>query len=204
MSGASVRGLALFDFDKTLSDRDTLFDFHSLYFGKSRVYAWALRHVPFLLGCPLGWSDRGKLKENFLASFWSGVPYEEFARAARKYSLEQMPRVVRPRALKVLEQHLQRGDRVLVISASIKEWLEPWCLAQGVDQVLATEMEVQEGVLSGALATPNCRGPEKIRRLREVLNPQAYSPIYAYGDSDGDREMLALADYPVYRWRSGP
>ena len=203
MSGVSVQGLALFDFDKTLSDRDTLFDFHSLHFGKSRVCAWALGHGFSLLGCPLGWTDRGELKEHFLSHFWRGVPYEEFARAARKYSLEDMPRVVRPRALKVLEEHLERGDRVLVISASIKEWLEPWCLAQGVDQVLATEMEVREGVLSGALAIPNCRGPEKIRRLREILNPEEYSPIYAYGDSDGDREMLALADRPVYRWRSG-
>ena len=203
MSGVSVQGLALFDFDKTLSDRDTLFDFHSLHFGKSRVCAWALGHGFSLLGCPLGWTDRGELKEHFLSHFWRGVPYEEFARAARKYSLEDMPRVVRPRALKVLEEHLERGDRVLVISASIKEWLEPWCLAKGVDQVLATEMEVREGVLSGALAIPNCRGPEKVRRLREILNPEEYSPIYAYGDSDGDREMLALADRPVYRWRSG-
>jgi len=202
MSGGALRGLALFDFDKTLSDRDTLFDFHCSHFGKSRVYAWALGHGPSLLGCPLGWTHRGRIKEAFLSHFWRGIPYETFARAARTYSLERIPGILLPQALQTLEEHVRRGDRVLVISASIREWLEPWCLGRGVDRVLATEMEVREGVLSGRLATPNCRGPEKIRRLREVLDPKDYSPLYAYGDSDGDREMLALADHPVYRWRT--
>ncbi|HOO63628.1 MAG TPA: HAD-IB family hydrolase [Synergistaceae bacterium] len=204
MRGSAVsRGLALFDFDKTLSDRDTLFDFHCCHFGTFRVYSWALRHFPTLLGCPLGWSDRGAVKQAFLRHFWKGVPYEDFAQAAHKYSLEKMPRTLRPRALEVLQKHLERGDRVLVISASIKEWLEPWCFDAGISQVLGTEMEVRDGVLTGSLQTPNCRGPEKIRRLREVLLPEEYSPIYAYGDSDGDKEMLALADFPVYRWRTG-
>ncbi len=204
MSGTNVRGLALFDFDKTLSDRDTLFDFHCWYFGKPRVYAWALRHGVALAGCPLKWSDRGRVKQAFLSYFWKGVPYEEFAEAARKYSLEYMPRILRPEALKALEEHRERGDRILIVSASLKEWLEPWGLANGVDMILGTEMEVREGILTGELRTPNCRGAEKVRRLREVLDPEEYSPICAYGDSDGDREMLALADIPVYRWRRNP
>ena len=158
MSAANVRGLALFDFDKTLSDRDSLFDFHCWHFGKFRVYTWALRHGMALAGCPLKWSDRGKVKETFLSYFWKGVPYEEFAEAARKYSLEYMPRILRSEALQALKEHRERGDRILIVSASLKEWLEPWGLSNEVDMILGTEMEVREGILTGKLRYPQLPG----------------------------------------------
>ncbi len=200
MTSSSLKGLGLFDFDKTISDRDTLLDFHRFHFGASRVYSWAMAHGFSLLGCTLGYTERGKVKEKFLAHFWKDTPYEDFLKAAEKYSLKRLPAIVRPQALKALQSHLEKGHRVVVISASIREWLEPWCTSKGIHRVIATEMDVKQDVLTGFLKTPNCRGPEKIRRLREVLNPEGYSPIYAYGDSDGDKEMLALADVPVYRW----
>jgi phosphatidylglycerophosphatase C len=69
--------------------------------------------------------------------------------------------------------------------------------------VLATEMEVgPDGRLTGAIAGANVRGPEKARRLDEWLGGRG-AVVYAYGDSEGDDDLLARADHPVRVDRRG-
>jgi phosphoserine phosphatase len=45
-----------------------------------------------------------------------------------------------------------------------------------------------------------CSGGEKVRRIRERYDLTQYPIIYAYGDTDEDREMLELAHEKYYRW----
>jgi phosphatidylglycerophosphatase C len=67
----------------------------------------------------------------------------------------------------------------------------------GFDAVLATRLEVDtDGRLTGRLSGANCRGPEKVARLREWRSGELVVD-FAYGDSAGDREMLALAEVPI-------
>jgi HAD superfamily phosphoserine phosphatase-like hydrolase len=78
------------------------------------------------------------------------------------------------------------------ISASIADWIRPWTERLGIE-LLATELERRHGRITGDLAGENCRGEAKVRRLKEILNPDAYQPIHAYGDTSGDTAMLACA-----------
>ena len=73
----------------------------------------------------------------------------------------------------------------------------------GVQGALATELQVgPDGRCTGHLDGPNCRGHEKVERLRRWLGGR--SPrLWAYGDSSGDDELLAMADHPV-RVHSAP
>ena len=72
-------------------------------------------------------------------------------------------------------------------------WLEPWARMNGFE-LLCTQAEwTTDGKYSGQFATPNCHGPEKVRRLMEVVEPGEYEAVLAFGDSSGDKEMLALA-----------
>jgi phosphatidylglycerophosphatase C len=62
-------------------------------------------------------------------------------------------------------------------------------------------------VVFGELVGANCRGPEKLRRFDEWLASRGMARgdglvLWAYGDSAGDRELLAAADHPV--WASTP
>jgi phosphoserine phosphatase len=50
--------------------------------------------------------------------------------------------------------------------------------------------------LSGFISK-NCYGQEKVNRLLEVEPDRKNYYLYAYGDSRGDREMLAFADFPT-------
>ena len=85
-----------------------------------------------------------------------------------------------------------------MVSASVEEWVAPWCLNLGVDKVLTTKVEVKEGRLTGRLLSKNCYGQEKVNRLLEVEPERNSYILHAYGDSRGDKEMLAFADFPVW------
>ena len=100
--------------------------------------------------------------------------------------------------LKVHHKYYSRypnGDKVYVISASITEWVSPWCFAQGITHVLCTDVEVTDSLkLTGRFRTKNCYGQEKVNRLLEIESDRHSYWLIAYGDSKGDREMLSFAD----------
>lgn len=190
--------LALFDMDGTLTRRDTLSDLLITQFGVARCLAAGVRLAPSLLGVPLGAVHRDHAKVHLLRHFFGGMADASFRALGRDYALNHLDRLLRPEARARLNWHRQAGHRVVVISASVSEWLRPWTDSLGIE-LLATHMERRNGRLTGDLAGPNCRGAEKVVRLRALLDPAAYHPIYAYGDTAGDTEMLALADHATYR-----
>src|ERR1700736_289085 len=57
----------------------------------------------------------------------------------------------------------------------------------------------RDGIFDGRLIGINCRGAEKVARLEKLIGGFDGHQIFAYGDSDGDREMLRVADFPFYR-----
>ena len=191
--------LALFDFDGTLTERDTFFDFHRSVFGTRKLSRAML--VALFAGCASMTLTRESLKENLLVSLWQGFSYQEYRNLAISYSLTKINKNIKPQAMRIFKRHIDCGDRVIIVSASLREWIEPWASEFGNIQVIATEMEQVHGVLTGHLASKNCRGVEKVHRIKAKVNLEEYDRVYAYGNSAGDKEMLALADECVYRWR---
>lgn len=192
------RALALFDLDGTLTRRDTLSDLLVRHFGLGRCIAAGLRLSPWLVGVLIGLVHRDTAKVYVLRHFFGGMPDAEFTALTRHYALNHLEKLLRPQARAQLDWHRDQGHRVIVISASIADWIRPWTERQGIE-LLATELERVDGRITGNLAGENCRGPAKVKRLEALLNPDAYQPIHAYGDTSGDTAMLALADHPVYR-----
>lgn len=194
----SDRALALFDLDGTLTRRDTLSDLLVRQFGVGRCLGAGVRLSPWLLGVLVGRVHRDTAKVYVLRHFFANMPATDFEALARHYALNHLEKLLRPKAWAQLDWHRQQGHRVIVISASIADWIRPWTERLGIE-LLATELERRHGRITGDLAGENCRGEAKVRRLKEILNPDAYQPIHAYGDTSGDTAMLALADHPVYR-----
>jgi HAD superfamily hydrolase (TIGR01490 family) len=101
--------------------------------------------------------------------------------------------------LKRLQRHASEGHTLCVVSASMDEWVRPICQKIGVDEVIATRVEVSsEGKLTGRFSSPNCYGAQKVDRLLEVYPQGSISYLYAYGDSQGDKELLEFADEGFY------
>ena len=190
--------LALFDFDGTLTRRDSLLHFTEYAVGRTRLVAGLMTLSPWLVAMRSGLVSNHRTKERYFARFFGGMEATRFEAVARRYALERLDRIVSPVALDRLEWHRRAGHTVVVVSASCRQWLEPWCTARGA-ALICTELEVDEGRITGRLAGPNCHGPQKVVRIRAELDPERFERVFAYGDSRGDREMLAIADEPFYR-----
>jgi len=190
--------LALFDFDGTLTSKDSLPDFIQFAVGKPTYYFGLSRLSPVLLGYLFGFITNDIAKQKLVARYFKGWSFDRFQQVANDYSLSEIDKIVRPQAIEKLKWHEQQGDRVIIVSASMEDWLKPWCDNRGIE-LLATRLVTENGFLSGEFATPNCHGQEKVNRITALLNLSEYDRVFAYGDSSGDTEMLAIADESYYQ-----
>ena len=185
--------LAAFDFDGTLTRRDTFIDFARWSVGWPRLAVALMCSLPAIARWKLGRLDSGKAKETLFGHLFAGMPAEEFDRLGRDYA-RRIRQITRPEIVGRMGALMVEGTPACIVTASLRNWVEPWAKSMGVGKVIATEAEVgPDGRLTGRFATPNCRGPEKVRRLKEAypdLNP---ARLIAYGDSSGDNELLAFA-----------
>jgi phosphatidylglycerophosphatase C len=192
--------VAAFDFDGTLTRRDTLLPFLRYLLGD----AWLVRHAlvlsPTLLGYGLGLINNGVAKERVLIRCLAGMEMDALRQQGKRFAEQVLPGLLRQEALRRFAWHRQQGHRCVAISASLELYVRPWAQSAGFDDVIATQLEVrQDGRVSGKLAGVNCYGHEKILRLEALLGPRSGYSLYAYGDSRGDRELLSSADYAYYR-----
>lgn len=139
-----------------------------------------------------------KAKEIVLTYFLKGLGEEEVEQVAREFTTEVIPRLLRPKAIEQIKKHQENCDDIYLVSASAENWLKSWCDQIGI-KIIGTKLEVIDGKITGKIDGNNCYGQEKVARIKAEINISKYSEIYAYGDSNGDKEMLALADHAYYR-----
>ena len=192
------RNIAVFDFDGTLTTRDSFLAFIKWACGSVGYYTGFVRFAPQLLLMLMHLYPNWKAKERIFAHFFKGWQYSWFKALGEDFASEFESMRNEP-VISRLHEHIDRGDTIYVISASLPEWVEPWCKQLGVNAVLATEVEVDDnGRLTGRFKTKNCYGQEKVDRLLKVEPDRETYLLHAYGDSRGDRELLAFADHATH------
>jgi phosphatidylglycerophosphatase C len=192
--------IAVFDFDETLTTKHSLRPFIRYVVGTRRWITGILRSSPWLVASGIHIVDRGRAKAHLLRATIRGRTRSELEAKAQQFAKERLPAMIRPEMAARVKDHLRRGHQLVLATASPDLYLRPWATREGFHVVLATELEFVDERCTGRLATPNCRGKEKARRLQEWLSSQPPSLLYAYGDNRGDREMLRMADRP---WKRG-
>lgn len=192
------QGLVLFDFDGTLTRKDTLPDFIQFACGRWHYYWGLVCLAPWLILYVVKLMPNDKAKEKMLGHFFRGWDAKRFNAAAKEYSLNKIEPLLRPKAKQAIEEYRQQGAKIVVISASLRNWLEPWCEQNGFE-LLATEFAVKNGILSGKFDGNNCYGQEKVRRILKAYRLPEFAFVHAYGDSSGDKPMLALANKGYYK-----
>lgn len=191
--------VAAFDVDGTLTKRDCVVPYLVRVAGRRRVLSASLRHPVLLLATAVGRGDRDRLKELVVGRLVRGRHRSSLEKLGETYAREAISRWLRPDTMARLRWHRDRGHSVVLVSASLRPYLEPLAadVIGGVDAVLCTDVETSvDGVCTGRLRGGNCRGPEKSHRLRAWLEGRS-ATIWAYGDSAGDAELLAMADHAV-------
>jgi phosphatidylglycerophosphatase C len=200
--------VAAFDFDGTLTWRDTLLPFLRHLLGLPTLLWMLLACSPWLLGYALRLTSNHRAKGALLHACLSGQAEDAVKAKAETYLHRAMPDQWRPWALEQLRSHQRQGHCCVIVSASPSFYMHLVGKLLHVDAVLCTEMEISNGRYTGRMVTANCHGAEKVRRLqtwfKERFGANTVATLYAYGDTRGDHPMLSLAQHAWYRQRPWP
>lgn len=195
--------VAAFDFDGTLTHRDTLLPFLIRSLGWPRFLRALLLSAPWLAAYALRLMSNHRAKARLLQVSLAGMRPEQAQGHAQDFVDHYLPGQWQAWGLQQLVQHQRQGHRCVIVSASPDIYLQAVATSLGVDAVLCTEMELKGGRYSGRMATPNCHGEQKVLRLqawlRTTLGEGALPELHAYGDTRGDLPLLHLADQAWYR-----
>jgi phosphatidylglycerophosphatase C len=198
----TTRAVAAFDFDGTLTRRDTLVPFLTTLVGPGAVARALGAGSAQLALAAAGRGDRDAAKERLLTRVLAGRPYAEVEAAGRTFGAELARSGLTPDGRDRIAWHRGKDHEVVIVSASLDVYLDEVARELGIAHVLCTGLLADEGGrCTGGLRGANCRGPEKATRLRALLGDDDVE-LWAYGNSRGDDEMLALAQHPV-RFRRG-
>ena len=182
--------IAFFDFDGTITKSDSFALFLRFILGR-KFYAKLAQNLYLLVLYKLGFISNSGVKERILASCIRGMEVGKFAGFCKDF-LPILESICKDSALQKIAWHKAQGHKVAIVSASFEEYLG--LLAQKLEiDLIATKMEVVDSRITGRFATPNCYGAQKVARIKARYNLGDFSQIYAYGDTRGDKEMLALA-----------
>ncbi len=203
MTGPDSRlRVAAFDVDGTITRHDCVVPFLRRVAGTATLGRRLVAQTP-TVSARAARRDRDGLKAAATAAAFAGQPLARIESLASDFARSVHATDLRAETIALLDEHRRRGDTVLLISASFEVYLRPLAELLGADDALAVRLEVgPDGILTGRLDGANCRGPEKVRRLHAWLDEHAGGRasvhVSAYGDSTGDRELLADAD--VAHW----
>ncbi len=194
----SVRRVAAFDFDGTITRRDTLVPFLLRTAGPwATLRGAATGAVAWLAGGRDRNARRAKAKQAYLRAVFAGTPIADLQERGHEYAAG-LPDQFRPASLERIAWHRSEGHELVLVTASLRLYAEPAAMALGFDHVIAVDLDIDEtGRATGAIVGVNVRGPEKATRLRRHLGDGPVE-LWAYGDSDGDAELLAMADHPTW------
>lgn len=196
--GVEDAGVVAFDFDGTLTTHDSYTAFLKWRAGPARYNLGMTRLIPSAISY-LGHRNRGRIKAAATREFLSGVSRERLEADAKAFAELMAPRLLRPDALRTWRRWTQRRAKMVIVTASPEIVVAPFARGLGADLLIGTELAFDDrDRVIGSFAGANCRGPEKVRRLEEVFGPGLRLRA-AYGDTSGDREMLAIAEEPGYR-----
>jgi HAD superfamily hydrolase (TIGR01490 family) len=190
--------IAFFDFDGTITKRDTLLEFIKFSKGIFGFYFGLLVNLPFLIAFKLGFISNQSAKEKVLRFFFHNTPIAIFQERCANFSKNVLPKLIRPKALEEIQRLKQKNTIVVVVSASPENWIEDWAKKLQLE-VIGSRLEIREGKLTGKILGKNCHGDEKVNRISEVYNLSNYYIVAAYGDSRGDKPMLQLAEKAYYK-----
>jgi HAD superfamily hydrolase (TIGR01490 family) len=191
-----MRTVAAFDIDGTLARRDTVLPFLARVAGRPALVAALASEWRALARIGAGGDARDAAKAAVVSRMLGGRPYDVVRATGESYAAELRAVRLRPDVLGRLRWHQGRGDEVVLVTAALDVYVEPLGRELGAE-VLATRLAVgAAGELTGELDGANCRGDEKLRRLRLLVGDDV--ELWAYGNSSGDAPMLDAADVGVW------
>jgi phosphatidylglycerophosphatase C len=197
LCGAAVN-LALFDFDGTLTTQDSFTKFLRYATRPIRIAAGSALLSPVIVGYKMGLLSAAVARPIVSGFAFRAERASRVRELGERFAGEVLPTLLREGSMERVAWHQAQGDRVVVVSASLDAYLEPWCRERGLE-LICTQLEEKAGFLTGRYLRGDCAGEGKVALVRERYDLAEYAVIFAYGDSPDDAPMLGLAHRRFYQ-----
>ncbi len=197
----SKPSLALFDFDGTITYQDmfSLFFHYSAIGTRKRVSKVVL--LPFYLLYKIRILPARFMRPIATFIAFAGRETQQVKAIGTRFANDVIPRYLRPEAVERLNWHHNNGDTIVVVSASLNAYLQPWCEANGY-HLLCSEVITDKPNISGVYLQGDCSLERKVTRVKASFNLNDFASVYAYGDTHEDIPMLKLADHAMLNWKA--
>ncbi|ENV33507.1 HAD-IB family hydrolase [Acinetobacter gerneri] len=187
------KNLALFDFDGTLCKKDSFTGFIFYALSKRHIVKQGLKILPWIQAYYLNVYPANSMRPKLYNAMFRNANADEIRILAQEYA----PSLLNHLNKNIYKQfliHKQNGDEIVIVSASIDIYLEIICEILEV-KLICTKTEIKNDKLTGSYATADCSCEQKRIRVLDEYNLDHYHNVYAYGNSNEDLEMCALADF---------
>ena len=192
------KSIAFFDFDGTITKKDSMLEFARFCSGTIAYVAGMCLISPWLIAMKIGLVNTKIAKEKLITYFLKNTPVEVFNKDCISFTEKVIPFLIKEDALATIKKYQAENIPVIIVSASAENWIAPWCVKNNL-KLIGTQLEIKDDKITGKLNGENCNENEKVSRIKKLFNLADYDNIYCYGDSDGDKMMLQLATHPHYR-----
>ncbi|MCS3868708.1 HAD superfamily hydrolase (TIGR01490 family) [Chryseobacterium ginsenosidimutans] len=193
-----MKKLYCFDFDGTLTYKDTMFMYLKFY-DPIKFQIQFLKHVPLFVLLKLKLAETEKVKKSFIGSILKGQTQEKIEKKSKQFFEEHYPKIIRENALDFIQNIDRDNTQSLLVTASLDIWAKPFADAFKM-QLVSTKAEFQNGVFTGNFIGKNCNGKEKLVRIEAEISNHKYDKIIAFGDTSGDKPMLKWANEGHYQF----
>ncbi len=129
----------------------------------------------------------------------AGQPMATLEAWHREFMASKIEPILLPKATRLIDNHRNRGDQLLVITATNRFITEPIAVALGIPDIVACEPELVDGLYTGEPTGIPSYKEGKITRLHQWLEGREISleGAYFYSDSHNDLPLLELVDKPI-------
>ncbi|MCS6104125.1 HAD-IB family hydrolase [Clostridium botulinum] len=195
-----MKKIAIFDIDYTITKKETLMEFFKYYIKKD---IRAIRFLPRAIYCGgmylLKFYDEKMVKEKFL-KFIDGISEEELDKIVESFYTEKLSNLLYSDAMDMMKKLKAEGYDIYLISASPEFYINKFYNVKEVDRVIGTKFKFNDGKFLRQMDGINCKGEEKVRRLKEVLKEEKievdFKESYMFSDSLSDKPLLDLVGKP--------
>ncbi|MDO5049145.1 MAG: HAD family hydrolase [Actinomycetaceae bacterium] len=201
MDSTQQNRAAIFDLDKTILATSSALAMRKPlrkagFITLSEAIVATISQVPFLL---FGEADkRNDRIRNQLSRLATGWHLESLNAIVRDASASAMHPQCYAQALDLIQTHKAGGYKIVIATASPLPLVAPLAELIGADHTLATEVTIQNGLLTGEIADFN-HGALKARAVKRLADREGWdlSECWAYSDSISDIDLFNLVGNPV-------
>lgn len=195
-----LKKLAIFDIDYTITRKETLMELFKYTIKNDKKN---LKFLPRAAYCGfmyiIKFYDEKKVKETFL-KFIDKIEEKDLALLVKNFYNDRLQNILYKDALNMMKDLKSKGYDIYLISASPEFYVNEFYEIKEVDKIFGTKFKFENGAFLRQMDGENCKGEEKVKRLKSYLNENNievdFKESYMFSDSLSDKPLLDMVGKP--------